>query len=85
MAALNADGETLPGVRYTAIASRSDDVITPTDTTLLARTDDRHRNFLLQEVCPADSATHSTMLIDHRSVCLVMNALDGADNDVSCD
>ncbi|WP_239003948.1 esterase/lipase family protein [Nocardia panacis] len=73
--ALNAFGETVPGVRYTAIASRYDEVITPTDTALLGATGDGNRNIWLQDGCPSDSAGHSQLLVDPRSLALVLQAL----------
>lgn len=81
---LNASGETLPGIRYTAIASRADTVITPTDTALLAHPDADDRNIWLQDGCPSDRADHSSMLADARAITVVLNALDGRDRPLPC-
>ncbi|WP_218581777.1 esterase/lipase family protein [Nocardia cyriacigeorgica] len=81
---LNAGGETVPGIGYTAIASRADTVITPASTALLGRTDDDNRNVWLQDGCPADVADHSAMLADARAITLVLNTLDGGDRPLPC-
>ncbi|MBF6425801.1 alpha/beta fold hydrolase [Nocardia cyriacigeorgica] len=81
---LSAGGETLPGIRYTAIASRADTVITPTDTALLAQPGADDRNIWLQDGCPADRADHSAMLADARAITAVLIALDGRDRPLPC-
>ncbi|MEU7631012.1 alpha/beta fold hydrolase [Nocardia sp. NPDC049220] len=72
---LNTGGETTPGIRYTAIASRADDVITPQDTALLAVPSDGDRNVWLQDGCPADVADHGGLLTDPRAAAAVLAAL----------
>ncbi|WP_280234109.1 esterase/lipase family protein [Nocardia cyriacigeorgica] len=81
---LGAGGETVPGIRYTAIASRADAVITPASTALLERPDADDRNVWLQDGCPADIADHSAMLADARAITVVRNALDGGDRPLPC-
>ncbi|MGX1779508.1 esterase/lipase family protein [Nocardia brasiliensis] len=81
---LNADGETVPGVRYTAIASRTDEVITPNENALLAAPEGDDHNVWLQDGCPANTATHSSMLIDRRAVALVLAALAGTGANPAC-
>lgn len=74
---LNAGGETVPGPRYTAIASRADLVITPQDTALLTAPSATDRNFWLQDGCPGNTADHSGMLEDPRAAAAVVSALAG--------
>ncbi|MBF6327622.1 esterase/lipase family protein [Nocardia transvalensis] len=75
LAALNTGGETQPGIRYTAIASKDDEVITPTDTALLANPTDTNRNAWVQDGCPARKVDHSRLLEDPRAITLVTAAL----------
>ncbi|MFC9432396.1 esterase/lipase family protein [Nocardia sp. NPDC057030] len=72
---LNAGGETVPGVRYTALASRADEIITPQETALLAAPTGDNRNIWLQDGCPTDIANHSGMLADHHTFAAVLAAL----------
>ncbi|ONM50466.1 lipase family alpha/beta hydrolase [Nocardia donostiensis] len=72
---LNAVGETVPGVRYTAIASRADTVITPPDTALLTTAEGGNRNIWLQDGCPGNTADHGGLLGDERAIALVVAAL----------
>ncbi|MGV9541645.1 lipase family alpha/beta hydrolase [Nocardia beijingensis] len=81
---LNAGGETVPGPRYTAIASRADQVITPQDTALLAAPTAADRNVWLQDGCPADAADHSGMLEDPRAAAAVLSALAGDRRALPC-
>ncbi|MFF0491428.1 esterase/lipase family protein [Nocardia sp. NPDC004068] len=79
LAQLNSPAETLPGIAYTAIASRDDEVITPTDTALLAAPGGANRNLWVQDGCagphPVD---HSELLEDRRALALVAAALADA-------
>ncbi|WP_167472054.1 esterase/lipase family protein [Nocardia arthritidis] len=81
---LNAGGETVPGVRYTAIASRTDEVITPNDTALLSAAEGADRNIWIQDGCPTDTATHSSLLVEPRSLALVLDALGGEGRNLPC-
>ncbi|MEU7765408.1 triacylglycerol lipase [Nocardia sp. NPDC049190] len=81
---LNAGGETTPGIRYTAIASHTDDVITPQDTALLAAPSDRDRNVWLQDGCPADAADHGGLLTDPRAAAAVLAALVDDNRPLPC-
>ncbi|MEW2511541.1 alpha/beta fold hydrolase [Streptomyces sp. NPDC046870] len=74
---LNAGGDTVPGVRYTVIASRYDEVVTPWRTQYLSGSD--VRNVLLQDLCPLDLSEHLAIgLFDRIAFHEVANALDPA-------
>ena len=74
---LNAGGDTVPGVRYTVIATRYDEVVTPYRTQFLSGPD--VRNVLLQDLCPLDLSEHVAIgTLDRISHHEVANALDPA-------
>ncbi|WP_030744981.1 triacylglycerol lipase [Streptomyces sp. NRRL S-31] len=74
---LNAGGDTVPGVRYTVIATRQDEVVTPWRTQYLSGSD--VRNVLLQDLCPLDLSEHLAIgLSDRIAFHEVANALDPA-------
>jgi triacylglycerol esterase/lipase EstA (alpha/beta hydrolase family) len=72
--ALNAGGETVPGVRYTVIQSRFDEVVTPHDSAFLDGPG--VTNILLQDQCPLDAGEHLSMPYDHIADADVLTALD---------
>lgn len=61
---LNADGDTVPGVRYTVIATRHDRLVTPYTSAFLRGPN--VRNILVQDLCPADLATHASLGVSDR-------------------
>ncbi|MEU0201275.1 MULTISPECIES: alpha/beta fold hydrolase [unclassified Streptomyces] len=72
---LNAGGDTVPGVRYTVIATKYDEVVTPWRSQYLSGPD--VRNVLLQDLCPADLSEHVAVgLLDRIAFHEVANALD---------
>ncbi|MGW9498366.1 esterase/lipase family protein [Streptomyces prasinus] len=72
---LNAGGDTVPGVRYTVIATRYDQVVTPYRSQYL--NGPNVRNVLLQDLCPVDLSEHLTIALTDRIVFHeVANALD---------
>ncbi|MGW6603361.1 esterase/lipase family protein [Streptomyces sp. NPDC055036] len=74
---LNAGGDTVPGVRYTVIATRYDEVVTPYRSQFLTGPD--VRNVLLQDLCPVDFSEHVAIgTIDRIAFHEVTNALDPA-------
>lgn len=74
---LNAGGDTVPGVRYTVIATRYDEVVTPYRSQFLTGPD--VRNVLLQDLCPVDLSQHVAIgTIDRIAFHEVANALDPA-------
>ncbi|MCX5266495.1 triacylglycerol lipase [Streptomyces sp. NBC_00199] len=74
---LNEGGDTVPGVRYTVIATRYDEVVTPWRTQFLSGSN--VRNVLLQDLCPLDLSEHLAIgLLDRIAFHEVANALDPA-------
>ncbi|MDQ0747400.1 triacylglycerol esterase/lipase EstA (alpha/beta hydrolase family) [Streptomyces africanus] len=74
---LNAGGDTVPGVRYTVIATRYDEVVTPWRSQYLNGPD--VRNVLLQDLCPVDLSEHVAVgLLDRVAFHEVAGALDPA-------
>ncbi|MFJ2277001.1 esterase/lipase family protein [Streptomyces sp. NPDC087866] len=69
--------DTVPGVHYTVIATRYDEVVTPYRTQFLDGPD--VRNVLLQDLCPVDLSEHVAIgTIDRIAYHEVVNALDPA-------
>ncbi|NUK55581.1 alpha/beta fold hydrolase, partial [Streptomyces lunaelactis] len=74
---LNAGGDTVPGVRYTVISTRYDEVATPYRSQYLAGPD--VRNVLVQDLCSVDLSEHVAIgLWDRIAYHEVANALDPA-------
>ncbi|MFF5567493.1 esterase/lipase family protein [Streptomyces sp. NPDC012623] len=74
---LNEGGDTVPGVRYTVIATRYDEVVTPYRSQFLTGSD--VRNVLIQDLCALDLSEHATIgLADRVAFHEVANALDPA-------
>ncbi|MEV7286418.1 alpha/beta fold hydrolase [Streptomyces sp. NPDC093252] len=74
---LNAGGDTVPGVAYTVIATRYDQVVTPYRSAFLDGPG--VRNVLLQDLCPVDLSEHLAIgLFDRIAFHEVANALDPA-------
>ncbi|MEU8654698.1 alpha/beta fold hydrolase [Streptomyces sp. NPDC048737] len=77
MTKLNEGGDTVPGVRYTVIATRYDEVVTPYRTQFLSGPN--VRNVLVQDLCPLDLSEHALLgLTDRIAFHEVANALDPA-------
>ncbi|MFB7599423.1 esterase/lipase family protein [Streptomyces sp. NPDC056160] len=74
---LDAGGDTVPGVHYTVIATRYDEVATPWRTQYLSGSD--VHNVLLQDLCPLDLSEHVAIgTVDRIAFHEVANALDPA-------
>ncbi|MET7681852.1 alpha/beta fold hydrolase [Streptomyces sp. NPDC005423] len=74
---LNAGGDTVPGVHYTVIATKYDEVVTPYSSQFLSGSD--VHNVLLQNLCPLDLSEHVLIGLTDRIVFHeVANALDPA-------
>jgi triacylglycerol esterase/lipase EstA (alpha/beta hydrolase family) len=74
LTALNAGGDTFPGVSYTVIASRHDEVITPYTSSFLTGRD--VTNITVQDGCLIDGAEHVAISYDRRALTYVLDALD---------
>ncbi|MBL1086226.1 alpha/beta fold hydrolase [Streptomyces actinomycinicus] len=74
---LNAGGDTVPGVHYTVIATKYDEVATPWRSQYLSGSD--VHNVLLQDLCSLDLSEHVAIgLLDRIAFHEVANALDPA-------
>jgi triacylglycerol esterase/lipase EstA (alpha/beta hydrolase family) len=71
---LNSGGETVPGIDYTVIESRYDEIVTPYTSAFLSGPD--VNNVLLQSQCPLDLGEHLSMPYDHIADADVLTALD---------
>ncbi|MDG3008910.1 alpha/beta fold hydrolase [Rhodococcus sp. D2-41] len=71
-----ARGDTRPGVHYTTIVTKYDEVVTPYDQQFLNGPD--VTNILLQDGCPSDRSEHLSTLYSERVWLFVANALDPA-------
>ncbi|GAB3966316.1 alpha/beta fold hydrolase [Actinoallomurus acanthiterrae] len=73
---LNAGGDTVPGVSYTVIATKYDEVVTPYGTQFLSGSG--VHNVTVQSLCPVDISEHAAMAFDPVVLHEVENALDPA-------
>jgi triacylglycerol esterase/lipase EstA (alpha/beta hydrolase family) len=73
---LNAGGDTVPGVDYTVIESRNDEVVTPYTSAFLSGPN--VTNITLQNQCALDQGEHLSMGYDHIADADVLTALDPA-------
>jgi hypothetical protein len=76
MAALNAAGDTVPGVKYTVIATKYDEVVTPYRSAFLSGPN--VTNITVQNGCLLDGSEHLALSYDRRALGYVLNALDPA-------
>lgn len=75
--ALNNGGDTRPGVRYVAIGTRNDTMVTPPERTfLVAGPGATVRNTWVQDGCPEADVGHMQITSDPRAMWLVFDALD---------
>jgi triacylglycerol esterase/lipase EstA (alpha/beta hydrolase family) len=75
LAQLNAGGDTLPGIDYTVISTRYDEVVTPYRSQALSGPASRVTNVVVQDGCPLDIAEHVTLQDDPVAAQWVLNAL----------
>ncbi|GAA3786829.1 alpha/beta fold hydrolase [Streptomyces coacervatus] len=76
---LDRDGDTQPGVSYTVITTKFDEVVTPyTHQFLAAGPAATVKNILIQNICPQDFSEHVSIAYDSNAAQLVRNALDPA-------
>jgi hypothetical protein len=76
LTSLNAGGDTVPGVTYTVIESKDDEVVTPYTSAFLSGPD--VTNITLQNQCPLDLTDHLEIAADPVALADVLNALDPA-------
>ena len=76
LAELNSGGDTVPGVEYTVIQTRYDQVVTPYTSAFLSGSN--VKNILLQNQCILDLGDHLSMPYDHIAAADVLTALDPA-------
>jgi triacylglycerol esterase/lipase EstA (alpha/beta hydrolase family) len=74
LASLNAGGDTAPGVSYTVIETRYDEVVTPYTSAFLNGSD--VTNITLQKQCPLDLTDHIGIAFDPVALAGMLNALD---------
>ncbi len=74
LAELNSGGDTVPGVEYTVIQTRYDQVVTPYTSAFLSGPN--VKNVLLQNQCILDLGDHLSMPYDHIADADVLTALD---------
>lgn len=76
---LNAGGDTLPGIDYTVVRTKYDEVTTPSESTFLtAGPGATVKNITLQDGCPIDLSDHISMSYSTRMVSIIKNALNPA-------
>jgi triacylglycerol esterase/lipase EstA (alpha/beta hydrolase family) len=76
LTSLNDGDDTMPGVNYTVVATRADEVVTPYTSAYL--TGSKVTNHRLQDYCVVDGTEHINITYDHIAIQLVRNALDPA-------
>lgn len=83
LTSLNAGGETMPGVKYTVLTTRWDQVVLPYTSAYLSG--DNVTNIKVQDICPLDGYNHLNFTYDPVAYQLVTNALDPANaRQVNC-
>ncbi|WP_228461600.1 esterase/lipase family protein [Gordonia spumicola] len=69
----------LPGVRYTNIVTRDDEIVTPYTAGILDGPPGTHVvNVIVQDGCAKDRSDHMSITSNRRSAAIVLNALDPA-------
>jgi triacylglycerol esterase/lipase EstA (alpha/beta hydrolase family) len=76
LANLNSGGDTVPGVNYTVIESRNDEVVTPYTSAFLTGSD--VTNITVQNQCGLDQSDHLEIAADPIALADMLNALDPA-------
>ncbi|MFE3223897.1 esterase/lipase family protein [Nocardia sp. NPDC059228] len=76
---LNANGDTVPGIEYTVVGTRYDEVTNPYDLTFLkAGPGAQVTDITLQDGCEQDVSDHLTMMYSPRALSIALRALDPA-------
>jgi triacylglycerol esterase/lipase EstA (alpha/beta hydrolase family) len=71
---LNTPSDTVPGVQYTTIGTRFDEVIQPADNVALRG--EGAVNLVVQDLCPQNRTGHFNMVYDEFTLQLIRHALD---------
>jgi triacylglycerol lipase len=74
IAMMRAGGVAVPGIRYTNIVSRYDELVQPYTSGI----EPGMTNIVLQDLCPLDFTEHFEIAADRNATVLVLNALDPA-------
>jgi triacylglycerol lipase len=74
MARMRAGGVAVPGIRYTNIVTRYDELVQPYTSGI----EPGMTNIVLQDLCPLDFTEHFEIAADRNASVLVLNALDPA-------
>ncbi len=74
MTAINQGGEAVPGITYTSIATRYDELVVPYTSGIMNAPG--ATNIVIQNVCPADVDDHLKVAFDPVVLRMVLNALD---------
>jgi triacylglycerol lipase len=72
---LNADGEAIPEIVHTNIATRYDELVVPYTSGIMS---DGGTNIVLQDVCPTNVDEHLALAFDPVVTQMILNALDPA-------
>lgn len=80
---LNRGSDTVPGVGYTTIGSRFDEMIQPSDN--IALRGPNATNAVVQDLCPGDATGHVNMVYDPFTLQLVQKVLDPASAQPKCE
>ncbi|WP_223184237.1 triacylglycerol lipase [Streptomyces sp. CBMA152] len=82
---LNAGGDTVPGIEYTVIATKYDEITTPWQSTFMtAGPGATVQNIALQDGCFVDFSAHLSMSYSPRAIGLVKRALDPSASAAPC-
>ncbi|WP_084510379.1 esterase/lipase family protein [Nocardia lijiangensis] len=83
---LNRDGDTVPGVEYTAVGTRHDQISNPYEWTFLQPGPDAPvQNITLQDGCEQDMSDHLTLMYSPRVASIALRALDPqASTELTC-
>ncbi|MET7772118.1 lipase [Nocardia sp. NPDC005366] len=74
---LNAAGDTVPGIEYTVVGTRYDEVTTPFELTFLKPGPGATvNNIVLQDGCDSDISDHLTLMYSPRALSIALRALD---------
>ncbi|MFI6169562.1 alpha/beta fold hydrolase [Nocardia sp. NPDC051052] len=76
---LNANGDTIPGIDYTVVGTRYDEIMTPYNLTFLRQGRGASvENVTLQDGCELDLSDHQTLMYSPRALSIALRALDPA-------